>query len=177
MSFLKIVFSVAVVVLFTACSGVGKHSFTLNDQYINVAKPKVNIGLVTKSRSVESTVEVEQILKDAVSEELTTEGFLQTHDNHESLTLNLKVVQYSEGNAFKRWLSPTWGETSLMVRAELNDGEKIVGTATCSRSVTVGGFLTMGAWKFIFSDLAKDLVSDLKSEFKEQRINNQQALN
>lgn len=171
----KITYSLGIFVLmmmFTGCAGVGKHEFALNDQYVAKANTKINIGAVKKNSSTMSDANIEQILKDAISEKLTQKELLWQQDINPKLTLNIKILEYSEGNAYKRWLAPGagWGATSLLIKADLKDGDVLIGTGKATRSVSAGGVGTIGAWKYVFTDLAEDLVNDLKSAYEKQKI-------
>lgn len=168
----KLNFLVGVFIIFImleGCSGVARHDFTLKENYVPRANTGVNVGVIKKSKTVVLDNNVEQQLKDAVNAELKNQGLLPNQESSSILTLDLKVLEYSEGNAFKRWLVPNWGETSLTVTAKLKKGETVVGTARATRAVTGGSMplATVGASEYIFSDLAKDLISDLKSALQE----------
>lgn len=167
LSFLVGVFTI--LIMLEGCSGVGRHDFTLKDNYVPKANVGVNVGVINKSKTVALDSNVEQQLKDAINTELKMQGLLPNQESNSILTLDLKVLEYSEGNAFKRHLAGNWGETSLTVTAKLKKGEKVVGTARATRSVTADpvAVATVGASEYIFSDLAKDLIGDLKSALQE----------
>lgn len=74
-----------------------------------------------------------------------------------------EIREYRPGSAFKRWLVPGYGSTVLWVESELRDGEKKVAQLHNKRTVDAGGAYTAGAYESIFSDLAEDIVKDLKS--------------
>jgi hypothetical protein len=77
-----------------------------------------------------------------------------------------KLVEYDEGDAFKRWLLPGWGSRVLSLHCGLRDtaSGKMVRTADARRTVSFGGAYTIGAWKTNFASVAKDVVSDLRSQ-------------
>jgi hypothetical protein len=78
--------------------------------------------------------------------------------------MNVNIIEYRKGDAFKRWLWPGYGSTVLVVEATLLDADgNVDATAQANRSVDAGGGYTVGAWKKIFEDVSADLVSDLKS--------------
>jgi len=76
---------------------------------------------------------------------------LWTGESTPKLVLNCKIIEYDKGNAFKRWLYPSWGITLLNIQCELKDRNKVVGSARARHTVSAGGLYTIGAWKFIFS--------------------------
>jgi len=160
--------------IITGCSGVGRHNFTVKDSYVLQTKPSIIIGIVKKSKTVAPNAHVEQKLKDAVNTELKIQGLLSNDKDSANLTLELKILQYSEGNAFERWATTGgYGETSLAVTAKLKEGEKVVGRAMATRTVSSAvGLATVDASDYIFNDLAKDLISDLKNALLEAKDNN-----
>jgi len=77
--------------------------------------------------------------------------------------MDVNIIEYRKGDAFKRWLWPGYGSTVLVVEATLLDAEgNVDATAQANRSVDAGGGYTVGAWESVFDDVARDLVSDLK---------------
>jgi len=78
--------------------------------------------------------------------------------------MDVNIIEYRMGDAFKRWLWPGYGSTILVIEANLLDAEgNVDATAQANRSVDAGGGYTVGAWEKIFEDVAADLVSDLKA--------------
>jgi hypothetical protein len=77
--------------------------------------------------------------------------------------MDVNIIEYRKGDAFKRWLWPGYGSTVLVVEATLLDVEgNVDASAQANRSVDAGGGYTTGAWEKIFKNVAADLVSDLK---------------
>ncbi len=70
------------------------------------------------------------------------------------------------GNAFARWLLPGLGATKLSIECTLREGNQEVGTITVDREVAVGGGYTIGEWKEVFEDVAKNVVKELKKKLK-----------
>jgi hypothetical protein len=87
------------------------------------------------------------------------------------LIINTKIVEYDEGDAFKRWLLPGWGSTVLSLHCELKDSQSgsIVGNADARRTVSFGGAYTIGAWKTIFASVAKDVVNALRTQMQDRQ--------
>ncbi len=77
--------------------------------------------------------------------------------------IDMEILDYRPGSAFKRWLLPGWGSTVLAVRGEIRNpvsGES-AGQIEYKRSVFAGGFYTTGAWKSIFDETAAEIARDL----------------
>ena len=82
------------------------------------------------------------------------------------LSLPCRITEYEPGDAFKRWLWPTYGSTVLNVTCEIREIEsgKMVGTAEAKHTVDAGGAYTIGAWKYIFTNVAQDIAKELKGK-------------
>ena len=77
--------------------------------------------------------------------------------------LRTEIVRYEPGNAFKRWLMPGFGATRLEVVSKVFSREgTLVATVPVERYVGFGGGFTIGAWKDVFQDVAKEVVRVLK---------------
>lgn len=126
--------------------------------------PWVEVGAVTNQTGHTFEVNVEQLLTNALAEELRSENLLWSGGESRRLVLMSSIVEYEEGDAFKRWLLPGWGSTVLTVRGDLKDGERLVGSVDARRTVSAGGVYTIGAWKSIFGDVAKDIVGELRTK-------------
>jgi hypothetical protein len=95
--------------------------------------------------------------------ELTKESLLGQRGSPGVVTMDVNIIEYRKGDAFKRWLWPGYGSTVLVVEATLLDVEgNVDASAQANRSVDAGGGYTTGAWEKIFKNVAADLVSDLK---------------
>jgi hypothetical protein len=103
------------------------------------------------------------MLRDAMVNELAEDNLLGTQDSPDVVEMNLNIIEYRKGDAFKRWLWPGYGSTVLVIEATLLDRDgNVDATAQANRSVDAGGGFTTGAWEKIFKTVASDLVSDLK---------------
>lgn len=58
------------------------------------------------------------------------------------------------------------GTTVLSIQCDLRDNDMLVGSAEARRTISIGGGYTVGAWKTIFSSIAKDVVKDIMSEMQ-----------
>ena len=158
-----ILLSVLTITALTGC-GTVQHRVTFQDNYLPQAQTKIEVGSVTNETGATFDINIEQMLTDALAEELRKEAMLWDGGNNPKLVLNSKIVEYVKGNAFKRWLLPGWGSTVLIIQCDLRDGNKVVGSVEAKRTISIGGAYTINAWKTIFSSVAKDVVKDLRSQ-------------
>jgi hypothetical protein len=147
----------------TGCGAV-QHKVTFKDSYSLRSQTKIDIGQVKNECGETFDVNVEQMLKDALANQLSKEAMLWDGSSGTKLVLNSKIIEYAKGNAFKRWLLPGWGTTVLTIQCDLEDGEQVVGSAEARRTISFGGGYTIGAWQTIFNSVAKDVVKDLNSQ-------------
>jgi hypothetical protein len=147
----------------TGCGAV-QHKVTFKDSYSLRPETKIDIGQVKNECTETFDVNVEQMLKDALANQLSKEAMLWDGGSSTKLVLNSKVIEYAKGNAFKRWLLPGWGTTVLTIQCDLKDGDEVVGSAEARRTISFGGGYTIGAWQTIFNSVAKDVVKDLNSQ-------------
>ena len=86
-------------------------------------------------------------------------------NNESKIDLQVSILDYQEGNAFKRWLLPGWGATVLKVEATLKENNDVIATSKIDSNIAAGGGYTIGAWKYVYTDVAKKLISDIKEEY------------
>lgn len=150
-------------VLFLAACGTVEHSVRVEDVQAFSADTKILVGEVTNKTGEHFDADIEAMLRSAVVTELGDENLLGQAGAPGVVTMNVNIIEYRKGDAFKRWLWPGYGSTVLVVEATLLDAEgNVDATAQANRSVDAGGGYTIGAWEKIFKDVAADLVSDLK---------------
>ena len=101
-----------------------------------------------------------QLMKDAIDKAIAES---QLPQGKEGYTIDIAIVEYQPGDAFKRWLLPGWGETKLTVLCIVNakNGDK-AGEIEVSKSIAAGGGFTAGAWEYVFTDVAKAVVEEIK---------------
>jgi hypothetical protein len=76
--------------------------------------------------------------------------------------LNVTLKEYEPGNAFKRWLIPGFGTTRLTAVASVVDPEgNVAAEIPAERKIGFGGGYTVGAWRYVFDDLAEIIVESL----------------
>jgi hypothetical protein len=156
--------------LVLAGCGAVSHEAALLSSYVPERGIRIEVGKVTNATGQTPTVDdeivnVEQLLAEKLTEKLRGEDFLWAGGPVRRLVLNSKIIEYEPGDAFKRWLLPGWGSTVVTVEGELRDeANTVVGTVRARRTVSFGGVYTIGAWRTIFSSVADDMVSELRSK-------------
>jgi len=149
--------------LFLAACGTVEHSVRVEDQQAFGVTTKILVGEVANKTGESFDIDIAAMLRDAMVNELAKENLLGQQGARDLVTMNVNIIEYRKGDAFKRWLWPGYGSTVLVVEATLLDAEgNVDATAQANRSVDAGGGYTTGAWKEIFEDVAADLVADLK---------------
>ena len=151
--------------LLSAC-GTVEHKVNLLNNFIPDQATGVEVGKVTNEtgKTFDPEVNVEDMLRRALTEKLTAEKLLWSNATTKKLVLDSKILDYDQGDAFKRWLLPGWGATVLTIQSDLRQDGQVVGTVDAKRTVSVGGAYTIGAWKTVFDNLAGDVVEDLRSK-------------
>ena len=165
---------VLVVFAMTALTGCGavSHEAALLSTYVPEPGLRIDVGTVSNATGQtpkvdDEVVDIEQFLTDKLKEKLRAEDFLWSGAPARKLVLTSKIIEYEPGDAFKRWLLPGWGATALGVEGELRDeSNAVVGTVRARRTVAVGGVYTIGAWRNVFSSVADDIVSELRSKIR-----------
>lgn len=130
---------------------------------------KVILGTVVNKTGNIFDVDIEAILESAIVRKLSVESLLAYRGNSNAVVMDVSIIKYRKGNAFSREILPLPGYSStvLVIEASLFDSEgNLDATAQAKRSVDWGGRYTVGAWSYIFDDLANDLVEDLRSEIR-----------
>ena len=155
-----------VAVWVTGCGSV-RHSAKFESTFVPRVDTRIEVGPVTNETDRTFAVDIPQMFTEALSEALNKERLLWTGGSGSGRFIIVsKVVEYDEGNAFKRWLLPGWGSTVLSLHCELREGAngKMVGFVDARRTVSIGGGYTIGAWKTIFASVATDVVKELRSK-------------
>ena len=163
---MKSLLSILLVLSLAAC-GTVKHSVKVEDQQAFGQDTKILVGEVANKTGESFDIDIETMLSDAMVNELTNENLLGQDGTTNAVTMNVNIIEYRKGDAFKRWLWPGYGSTVLVVEATLLDADgNVDATAQANRSVDAGGGYTIGAWEKIFEDVAADLVTDLKAAIR-----------
>ena len=76
--------------------------------------------------------------------------------------INVTLLDYAPGNAFHRWLMPGLGATKLSVVAEVAYAQgPALAEIPVERSIGFGGAYTVGAWRYVFDEVAVAIVDAL----------------
>jgi len=86
--------------------------------------------------------------------------------------LDINILKYSEGNAFKRWIWPSWGATELTIEAKLYNQEKKIGDLQATKKIEGGGLYSIGQWSIVFDTVASEVIEDFRIEFKKHKPQN-----
>jgi len=138
---------------------------TLDDTVSIRRDSKLEIGEVSIEADLTPEIDEVELLRAALEKAARKREILWSGDPAEDrYRLNLEIVAYEPGNAFKRWMMPGYGSTILHVQGELIDVRdgSVAGKIDHQQSVAQGGAYTIGAWKSIFGTLADDIITDLE---------------
>ena len=160
------VISLFMIIAMTGCA-TSQHNIKLQNSYKPKQDIKVKITKIINQTGVKYEIPIKKMLKTAFIKQLTEANLLAKNSSTNVIVLNVDITKFSEGSAFKRWIMPRWGETELTITAKLYDNHQKIGTLSATREIAIGGGYTIGAWEYIFNDLAKDVIEDLKKEFIE----------
>ncbi len=156
----------AALLLLSGC-GTVEHKVALDHEYSVLPGTKVELGPVKNQTGQSFDIDVEKMLADAFSQALKDRNLQWTGGSTPRLVLTADIVEYSKGDAFKRWLMPGWGSTVLVVRGALYEVDnRKVGSVDAKRTVDAGGGYTIGAWETIFRNVADDVISKLAEQVK-----------
>lgn len=79
--------------------------------------------------------------------------------------LKTTILAYEPGNAFARWLIPGAGATKLHVVCEVfSKDDVLIAKLPVDRLIAAGGGYTIGAWKYVFDDVAQEIVKLIKKQ-------------
>jgi hypothetical protein len=153
--------------LAAAGCGAVEHSAQFEPTFVPKADTKIEVGPVTNDTGKKFDIDLPKMFGDALSEELGNKNLLWTQGQKgDHLIIATKIVEYDEGDAFKRWLLPGWGSTVITLHCELKQSGSgtLVGSVDAHRTVSFGGAYTIGAWRTIFASVAEDVVKELRAQ-------------
>jgi hypothetical protein len=108
----------------------------------------------------EETIDLKLAMTEALQKALREKGVYDAENPQ--WTVRTEIVDYEPGNAFARWLLPGAGATKLSVVAFVLDSEeRQAAKITSARSIGFGGAYTVGAWKYVFEEVAKEIAETL----------------
>jgi uncharacterized protein YceK len=146
----------------TSGCGTIRHSIAVDKNHTPTEKIDISVGKVMNTSNESTEVDVVALFKVAIDNALKSSDFTQTREAGEQLIFTANIIEYKEGNAFKRWLVPGWGATLLTIRGEVKYSNGVqVADIDATREIASGGGFTIGAWEYIFNDVAKDIVLEM----------------
>ncbi|UTF51796.1 DUF4410 domain-containing protein [Desulfomicrobium sp. ZS1] len=149
----------------TGCST--KSQFNQVSDAQNQCPPYFSIGEIKDSSNYspgknDPAIEPSEMMRSALKNELTKKGYFAEKSENVS-TINIEILNYAPGNAFARWLFPGAGASKLKIQTALVDCKNIeIANIPIDRSIAAGGGYTIGAWEYVFTDVAERLVQDLE---------------
>ena len=149
-----------------ALAGCGATQFTSGVPATFVFRPGDKIELLPIENATGGTLSfpADQIFNQEMAK-LLRERDLFSNPPHElaSFTLRPKLIEFEEGNAFKRWLLPGYGSTVCTIHADLLDRKTgaVVGDLRARQSVSFGGAYSIGANEYICKRAAEDLIREI----------------
>ena len=126
------------------------------------------IEKIDMAETKEQEVDAKELLRSALEKALRDKDLLWGVSSGEKYyTISIRIIDYEMGNAFKRWLLPTYGSTILSVHTDINDPKKneVVTYMEHKQTIAAGGLYSAGAWKYVFDNVANDIVIDLERKF------------
>jgi hypothetical protein len=144
-----------------------RHTAKFETAFVPKPDTQIEVGAVTNETGKTFEIDIPKMLTDAFGEALANERLLWTGSTtSEHLIITSKIVEYEEGDAFKRWLLPGWGTTVLSIHCELKESTtgRMIGAVDARRTVSIGGAYSIGAWRTVFAGVAKDVVKELRAK-------------
>jgi hypothetical protein len=141
--------------------GPGK-ALTLSQSY------KYKIEKIEISEAKKYEVDVEALLRNSLDKALSDKNLLwEGSPNEKYYSISLRIIEYEMGNAFKRWLLPTYSSTVLSVHTDVIDIDKdeIITFMEHKQTIAAGGAYSIGAWKYIFKNVTKDIATDIERKY------------
>jgi hypothetical protein len=106
------------------------------------------------------TLDLKESMYNALKDALVAKNIF--NEVEKQYNINVDILEYQPGNAFSRWLLPGAGATKLSVMAIVLDQEGLeMAKIPVKRSIGFGGALTVGAWEYVFREVAEEIVKAL----------------
>ena len=153
----------------TGCTTV-QHRLEISDDYQPKPNIRFEVGAVTNTSGKRFDIDVEKRFAEALTKKLRKADLAWSGSGTPRIEVTTEIVYYEKGNAFTRWLAPGQGTTWLIVHCQLLENNKVIGTADAKRAIYAGGGYTIGAWSYVFPDVAADIVADLKRRRLAKRL-------
>ncbi len=149
-------------------SGCVEHQLNFLNNFTPDSTVGIEVGKVVNSsgKTVESAMRLEMMLQQALKDQLGRADLLWNSTFSRKLVLDCKILDYEEGNAFKRVL-PGWGATLLTIQCNLHQDGQAVGIIDAKRAILSIGLIaitTIGAWQYVFDNIAEDVGQELNQK-------------
>ncbi len=159
------------IVIFAGIAGCSTHgTIRMENKEITITQNATfqNVSVTDESGYIwgddEEKIDLAQTMKTALDKELEKEKMAGS-----DFLIKTSITHYEPGNAFKRWLLPgDYGATKLTTNTEIYKDDILIATIPVERYVGFGGGFTVGAWKKVFNDVAKEIVKILKEARKKK---------
>lgn len=144
-----------------------KSQFNKISDVQNQCPPYFSVGEIKDSSKYapgknDPAIEPADLMRSALKNELAKKGYFAEKSENVS-TINIEILNYAPGNAFARWLFPGAGASKLKIQTALVDCQSVeIANIPINRSIAAGGGYTIGAWEYVFTDVAERLVQDLE---------------
>jgi hypothetical protein len=162
---LNIIFTLVLAVLFAGCATKSSYTPSFGVSEIS-SEATYSIGKVEDlsgfkfDESDNNSFNLSEAMEQAIKTELNASEIL---DNPGQYAINANITSYAPGNAFARWLLPGAGATNLSVECDIVDASGIqYAKISVERTIAAGGLFSVGAWKNVFNEVAKEIVTILK---------------
>ena len=86
--------------------GTVQHKLNFIEGYKPQQGTKIDVGNVVNETGQTFDIDIEAMLKEAITEALQNEKLICTGSEGHKLVLSSKIINYKKGDAFKRWLMP-----------------------------------------------------------------------
>ena len=88
--------------LFMVACGTVEHSVRVEDQQAFGAETKILVGEVANKTGESFDINIEGMLRDAMVNELAKENLLGKQGTPGMVSMNVNIIEYRKGDAFKR---------------------------------------------------------------------------
>jgi len=151
-----------IVLLLQGC-GISK-SFQFAPGVTRIPDQPIGIGAIDNAAGSEIPFDYEPYFRNALKSALLKNHITYDEIEDAKLVLDVKILEYQAGDAFKRWLWPGYGKTICFVRAKINDraSNQQLAVVNVRRSIAYGGLYTVGAYKYVFDNVADAVADELK---------------
>jgi hypothetical protein len=116
-------------------------------------------GYINNPENDEKPINIPKAMNDALQTVLTNSGLIA---DDAPWIISVDILSYSPGSASARWLVIGAGETKLSVVAAILSPEGLkAANINIERSISFGGGRAIGAWKYVFDEVAAEMVAIL----------------